>query len=152
MRKSKSIYENGKNVKKESYKSFYLFEEIEMLIEDIDYIIKISKISNFDNEIIDIYNEAEKIKKNVNNFYDNDIKKTHITFRELESLIRLYVIDINESINSRRIIRNYKLLYELYCKKDNNDRIFNKKLNEYTKGGSGILPKLVKYILNDGNI
>lgn len=152
MRKSKSIYENGKNVKKESYKSFYLFEEIEMLIENIDYIIKISKISNFDNEIIDIYNEAEKIKKNVNNFYDNDIKKTHITFRELESLIRLYVIDINESINSRRIIRNYKLLYELYCKKDNNDRIFNKKLNEYTKGGSGILPKLVKYILNDGNI
>lgn len=152
MRKSKSIYENGKNVKKESYKSFYLFEEIEMLIEDIDYIIKISKISNFDNEIIDIYNEAEKIKKNVNNFYDNDIKKSHITFRELESLIRLYVIDINESINSRRIIRNYKLLYELYCKKDNNDRIFNKKLNEYTKGGSGILPKLVKYILNDGNI
>lgn len=143
-------YEKGKNIKKQSNKSCYLFEEIKGLFENVDYKIKIISILDLEQEdkLNHIYNEAIKIINNICKTQEEN--NIYISYSELEILIRLYVIDEDKTIISKKIIRNYEKLYKLYYKKNNHDKLFNNELYRKIKGnGSGILPKLVKLILDN---
>lgn len=148
-------YELGKlckNSKKQSNKSCYLFEETKRLIESIDYNIKINSILdlNLDNKMNHIYNETINIINNISKTKEDDT--IYISYNELEILIRLYVIDEDKTIKTRKINRDYSKFYKLYYENDNHDKLFNAKLYKMIKGGgSGILPKLVSLILNNGN-
>ena len=75
-----------------------------------------------------------------------------ITYNQVKDLITLYSLDIKKSINTKKRSYNYNKIYVIYNEEDKNDKIFNRKLKEIiTKSGSGILPKLVSHIHNDGS-
>lgn len=97
-----------------------------------------------------IYNETINIINNISKTKEDDT--IYISYNELEILIRLYVIDEDKTIKTRKINRDYSKFYKLYYENDNHDKLFNAKLYKMIKGGgSGILPKLVSLILNNGN-
>lgn len=151
-KKSYNKYERGKNTKKESSKSFYILKEIEKITKNVNHEMKILEFSHFDKKILSIYYDVIEFINNLENNYSEFEDILYVTYNELEKIISLYLLDIDESINKKKRIYNYRKICDLYNIKDNNDRIFNKQLNEYIRNtGSGIIPKLVKHILDDGN-